>query len=97
MSSQVPTTGRIVLYTLNQINVDMIKRCRTYSVGHPVELHGNDPAADQVYPMLIVRTWGNTSNAAVNGKVFLDGNDELWVTSVTCGEGQGHFAWPAHV
>ncbi|MBK9029316.1 MAG: hypothetical protein IPN98_16545 [Propionivibrio sp.] len=46
--------------------------------------------------MLITRVWDyGTPNpdAMVNGQVFLDGNDCLWVTSVKVGEGPRTFAW----
>ncbi|WP_434315849.1 hypothetical protein [Leifsonia sp. P73] len=56
---------------------------------------GNRAEAGQVYPMLIVRTWGSTPESVVNGQVFLDGNDSLWVTSVGQGEGERRFVFPA--
>ena len=55
---------------------------------------GNDVHEGDVFPMLIVRTWGSTAGAAVNGQVFLDGNDVFWATSRTVGEQPGQFAWP---
>jgi hypothetical protein len=97
MSDQIPTVGRTVLYMMNAYNVQMVVQRRSFSAGHPGELHGNEPAVGDVYPMVIVRTWGSAANSAVNGKVLLDGNDELWVTSVACGESQGCFAWPERV
>lgn len=36
-----------------------------------------------IYPMIITRTWGATTEASVNGQVWLDGNDTIWVTSVS--------------
>ena len=32
------------------------------------------------------RCWGDTPEAAVNLKLFLDGSDDYWVTSVTVGD-----------
>ena len=55
---------------------------------------GNSVTAGEVFPMLIVRVWGSTVDSAVNGQVFLDGNDVLWVTSTKVGDGPGTFSWP---
>jgi hypothetical protein len=44
--------------------------------------------------MLITRAWGDQPDSLVNGQVFLDGGDCLWVTSVKVGEGPRTFAWP---
>lgn len=47
------------------------------------------------YPMMITRVWGDpepgkpssaTPETNVNGQVFLDGNDTIWVTSVHCAD-----------
>lgn len=56
---------------------------------------GNEVKEGDTFPMLIVRCWGDTETAAVNGQVFLDGNDVLWVTSVAVGEGPRTFSWPS--
>jgi len=58
---------------------------------------GNRAEAGQVYPMLIVRTWGSTPESVVNGQVFLDGNDVLWVTSVGQGDGERRWVVPPRV
>lgn len=55
---------------------------------------GNGVKEGDTFPMLITRTWGSTPEAAVNGQVFLDGNDVLWATSVCVGEGPRTFSWP---
>jgi len=55
---------------------------------------GNDAQEGHTYPMLITRVWGDAPTSAVNGQVFLDGNDVLWVTSVAVGEGPRTFSWP---
>lgn len=97
MSDQVPAICRIVKYTLNDIDVRRINEQRAYSAGHPSELRGNTVVAGDVFPLIIIRTWGDTSTSAVNGQLLLDGNDTLWLTSVTCGDGQGQFTWPERV
>lgn len=67
------------------------------------QIHVGNPAAEgDRFPMDIVRVWSQqpddvTPSTAVNGQVKLDGNDTLWVTSVTAGDGPGHFAWPSRV
>lgn len=53
--------------------------------------YGDAVHPGDILPMIIVKVWDNGS---VNGQVFLDGDDTCWVTSVTLGEGPGHFAWP---
>lgn len=55
---------------------------------------GNEVSEGDVFPMLIVRVWGPSAESAVNGQVFLDGNDAFWATSRTVGEQVGQFTWP---
>ncbi len=55
---------------------------------------GNSAEEGQIFPMLITRVWGDTPESAVNGQLFLDGNDVLWITSATAGEGPHQFTWP---
>lgn len=83
MAGQVPTAGRVVQYTLTEGDV---KR-RGAHIGAPVK-------SGTAYPMLIVSVWGDKPDSSVNGQVFLDGNDVLWVSSVKVGEGPGTYAWP---
>lgn len=58
---------------------------------------GNEVHEGDVFPMLIVKMWGSSSHAAVNGQVFLDSNDVFWATSRTVGDQPGTFSWPARV
>lgn len=55
---------------------------------------GNPVRVGDVFPMVIVRVWGDEDTSCVNGQVFLDGNDVLWATSVRVGDGPGTYAWP---
>lgn len=55
---------------------------------------GNEAKEGDAFPMLIVKTWGDTPEAYVNGQVFLDGNDVFWATSVSVGVGPRTWAWP---
>lgn len=44
-----------------------------------------------VLPAMIVRVWSDT---CVNLKVINDGDADLWVTSVTLGDGPRSWSWP---
>jgi hypothetical protein len=55
---------------------------------------GNEVKEGDTFPMLIVRCWGDTETSCVNGQVFIDGNDALWATSVSVGEGPRTWSWP---
>jgi hypothetical protein len=101
---QIPTIGRIVHYTLSEQDAGQInsrrgdaaarsKAIAEEKTGYVAHI-GNSAAAGDVYPLVITRVWGDTPESAVNGQVFLDGNDTLWVTSVSVGEGPRTFAWP---
>lgn len=104
----IPSVGRIVHYTLSesdaiQINrrrADASRNMRTHQeqkTGAVVHV-GNNVAAGDVYPMVITRVWGDPSEfTAVNGTVFLDGNDTLWATSVDQGIGPRHWVEPPRV
>jgi hypothetical protein len=53
---------------------------------------GNDPHPGDVYPLLIVRVWSDDS---INGQIFLDGIDTMWVTSVHESDSlYGCWFWP---
>lgn len=107
MSTPVPTIGRIVHYTLSEADAQQINKLREVANRRyrPQDPSWREPAGDQrhmgnnvqegdVYPMMITRIWGSTPESCVNGQVFLDGNDVLWVTSVAVGEGVRRFTWP---
>lgn len=83
----VPTIGRIVHYILSAADAAKVNSQRLPD-------HANSADEGDVYPMLIVRVWGKTPEAAVNGQVFIDGDFTLWVTSATLGEGPRHYFWP---
>lgn len=100
----IPTIGRIVRYTLSAQDATTINKRRRDANQHLLEhrtnengviVHvGNGVSEGDAYPMIITRCWGKTPESCVNGQVLLDGNDTLWVTSVSVGEGPRHFAWP---
>lgn len=90
-----PTIGRIVHYTLTEMDAAQINRRRAHHAvdGQRSQIHvGNVAREGDVFPMMITRVWGETPESAVNGQVFLDGNDTLWITSATVGEGPRHYA-----
>lgn len=102
--TNVPTPGRIVEYTLTTQDADSINARRAHAEEQRIKVGdyqdgvmvhvGNQAEAGQVLPMVIVRAWGDQETSAVNGQVILDGNDVLWKTSVSVGQGEGRFAWP---
>lgn len=92
----IPSVGRIVHYKLTAQDAEQVNRRRadwqadraekvTAAIGYMAHV-GNTASEGDVYPMLIVRVWGMTEGSSVNGQVFLDGNDTLWVTSVGQGD-----------
>lgn len=99
-----PSIGRIVHYTLSEQDATATNKRRNDAQAHlgqhisasdGSQIHvGNSVNAGDVYPMVITRVWSGT---LVNGQVLLDGNDLLWVTSVSEGEGERSWAWPPRV
>lgn len=89
--------GSFVLYMLranDAIEINRRIRDAAQSMGRHREdadgsvVHvGNVATEGDQLPMLIVRDWGGS----VNGQVFLDGNHTLWKTSVSQGDGPGHW------
>ena len=100
---QIPTIGRIVIYTLTDQDAEAINRRRTtgpeiaariaaipreWPLGAQAHI-GNSVEQGMSFPMVIVRTWGSDPSSAVQGQVMLDGNDTYWATSRVCGEHAG--------
>jgi len=84
------TTGKSIADRLKMVGSDSIT---AWPMGAQAHI-GNEVKEGDTFPMMIVRCWGNTPTAAVNGQAYLDGTDVLWVTSVTVGEGPRTFSWP---
>ena len=92
----LPVMGDIVMYVLTDDDANQVMRRRTqahviaakieddkWPKGAQAHL-GNPARAGQILPMIIVAVWpdeGGPGRHGVNGKVFLDGTDVLWVTS----------------
>lgn len=96
----IPSLGRVVAYTLTAHDAEQINRRRADAqatiaairagqrVGTGEQIHvGNQAQEGDVFPLYITRVWTDADGGPVNGQVFLDGNDSLWVTSATQGEG----------
>lgn len=84
-----PTVARIVHYQLSEADVERINLHRGRCT-----VHANRSYVGDILPLLIVRV---CPDGSVNGQVFLDGDDTLWVTSVREGDDRGTWAWPARV
>lgn len=78
-----PRLGQIVMYRLSYLDIQQIA---TLPGPNNYVMRGHK------FPMVITRDWG--SNAGVNGTVFLDGTDSLWVTSIQNGSGEGEYSMP---
>lgn len=98
-----PTSGDWVTYRLRSDQAAEVNKRRTEAYALPghileaggVQLHrGNEAKEGDAFPMLITRVWGAMPGGAVNGQVFLDGNDTVWVTSVSEGVSVGSFSYP---
>ena len=102
MTQQQITAGRMVYYTLDQKDAEAINRRRTDSGNILAQIHdgtwpagaqahiGNEAKEGQIFPMMVVVVWGSTM---VNGQVFLDGNDVLWVQSISESNGSSPHCW----
>lgn len=103
--SMIPSIGRTVHYTLSATEAQEVNRRRADAVKHhttreadgAVVHRGNAAREGDVLPMLIVRLWGEDEDSLVNGQVFLDGNDSLWVTSRAQGHEPGQWHQPPRV
>lgn len=107
MVDMKPSIGRTVHYTLDEHDANQVNRRRNDALQNTAaraadgaQVHtGNRAAAGQVFPLVITRVFADpadvTEQTAVNGQVLLDGNDTLWVTSRTQGEGLGRWREPA--
>jgi len=95
----MPTICRTVVYVLTKEDADRVNRRRVMGAGHGstwpegAQAHvGNHVDGGQKFPLLVTRTFKGYN--AVNGQVFLDGNDSLWVMSAKEGTVPGTWHWP---
>jgi len=83
--------GRIVHYKLSLRDVFAIRDQR---FANPY-LGGDTPKEGDVLPMMVVRVVrADVKPVLVNGQVWLDGNDALWVRAVREGGAVGEWSWP---
>jgi len=89
------TTGKSIADRMNSklVNPQGGEDVAAWPAGAQAHI-GNDVHEGDAFPMLIVRVWGPSAESAVNGQVFLDGNDVFWATSRTVGDQPGTFSWP---
>ena len=94
----IPSVGRIVqfkfteedAYAINRLRDDALSaRSDSAHLGMVVRV-GNPVQLGYVYPMMIVAVWAENpqESTAVNGQVFLDGDDTYWVEQVCKEVGQ---------
>jgi hypothetical protein len=101
----IPSVGRTVHLRLSASCAEQINRRRSDAQANGIredgaQAHiGNPVKEGDVFPLLITKVWGDepTESTAVNGQVFLDGNDCLWATSVVQGDGPGQWFEPPRV
>jgi hypothetical protein len=96
------TVGRIVHYVLSDQDAEKINRWRRdyrktmvdssdHWVNGTIAHVGNEVSAGEHYPMVVVAVW--TDGGCVNGKVFLDGNDDYWALSRSYSEAHEPSTW----
>lgn len=86
------SVGRIVLYRLQAHEAAQLNAQREKGV----RPEGNQLFEGQECPLLVVRVFNseNPEFQSVNGQVFLDSSDVIWVTSRQEGTAPGQWRWP---
>lgn len=95
----VPYIGEIVLYKLSADDAEDINRrrkdardnwgrIRDEKSGYQAHVGQTTEEAGNIFPMIVTLAW---HNGMANGQVILDGNDSLWVTSVSEGDDPGEW------
>lgn len=99
------TVGRFLVYALTEEDVVAIRvrRSKCKHVDHRTDYttaycaQGNPVHAGQMFPLLVTAVY---SSNMVNGQVFLDGDDTLWVKHAEFDERaemyphEGKWIWP---
>ncbi len=103
----IPSVGRIVHLRLSDECARSINKRRSDARASIISatnsgaiVHsGNAVKEGEIYPLIITRIWSDepTELTAVNGQIFLDGNDSFWATSVQQGDGAGQWFEPPRV
>lgn len=94
MSQPKVSICRIVVYTLNEENIQDIQRQRERNA-----VLGTTAKAGDSFPMIVTRV---NENDTINGKVMLDSEDTLWVSEVKeatlLGQPKpGCWSWPPRI
>lgn len=76
-----PTIGRMVVYTATEDDKQQMRDMENCNV------------QDQL-PAVVVAVWGDDENALVNLKVLLDGEGDVWRTSIPRGDEPFNWNWP---
>jgi hypothetical protein len=100
----MPKIGQIVHYKLTAEDAEAINRRRRHAdESRVVHQHtgtivhtGNPAETGDVYPMIITKVSAadDDKDSAINGQVFLDGDDTLWVMSALHGSDMGQWIDP---
>lgn len=96
----IPTIGRMVYYKFSKDSAEEvnkrrsdtnknIEKIREDSFGYQTHV-GNPVKEGDILPMTI--TFVHNEDL-INGKVFLDGGDDYWATSVSLGSENGQWDW----
>lgn len=89
-----PTVGGILLYELSEQDASQINRRRNrLSAIQPMSRHIGVVESGLIVPMIVTAV----DESLVNGQVFLDGGDSLWVERVSEGMGPTCWSWPPRV
>ncbi len=103
MDGLVP--GRIVYFVFNEQCAAEVMRRRTtgkaiadrmkavpaqWPAGAQAHI-GNDIKAGDIYPAMVLRVWGDSGCS--NLRVFLDGSDDYWATSINYEADKREFSW----
>ena len=89
MQDPTPTVGRIVHYRIPLSMAEDVNEQINQD-----QFRGSEVTEGEIVPMLITHVHNIT---LVNGNVFLDGEKDVWATSVEQGDNPGEWQWPARV
>ena len=86
--------GQIVDYRLSVEEAFAITSMRYHKppTGNLIDSYrSSDVQAGGLHPLLVTRVW---DGGLVNGQLFLDGNDNFWITAAVEGTGPRSWSWP---
>ena len=94
------TSGSFIAERIKNNGAEMVNLTNlpaTWPLGAQAHI-GNWASAGTEYPCIVCAVWPHEfgqDKPGINGQVFLDGNDTLWVTSIGEGTENGQWHWPA--